>query len=300
MRIAVTGGAGFIGSHVVDQLCGAGHAVVVVDARGPHRADVEHAPADLRDLESMVAATRGCDAIFHLAAVSNVNDVFASPVDSVDVNITGTARVLEAGRRNSVERVFFASTVWVYGSAVGDGDLREDALIDTQLPAHLYTTSKIASELVIRSYDELYGVPFTILRYGVPFGPRMRDELVIPRFVRMALEDEPITIDGDGLQYRNYVYVEDLADAHVLALDDIARNEVFNLEGRAAVSLRDLIAALEVVLDREIDVRYGPARPGDFRGRPVSGRKAEKLLDWKPGTSFEAGLRRYVEWFANG
>lgn len=300
MRIAVTGGAGFIGSHVVDQLHGAGHTVVVVDERGPHRADIEHAPADLRDLDSLVAATRGCDAIFHLAAVSNVNDVYASPVDSVDVNITGTARVFEAGRINAVERVFFASTVWVYGSAVGESDLREDALFDSQLPAHLYTTSKIASELVIRSYEELYGVPFTILRYGVPFGPRMRDELVIPRFVRMALENETITIDGDGYQFRNYVYVEDLAEAHVLALDPVARNEVFNLEGPAPISLRDMIGALETVLDRDIAVEYGPARPGDFRGRPVSGRKAEKLLEWKPKTSFEAGLRRYVDWYQAG
>jgi UDP-glucose 4-epimerase len=300
MRAAVTGGSGFIGSHVVDQLVHAGHTVVVLDSRPPHRADVEHAPADLRDRESIVTATRGCEVIFHLAAVSNVNDVFDLPVDAVDVNVTGTARMLEAARRNGAERVFFASTVWVYGSAVGDSDLREDALFDTQLPAHLYTASKIASELVIRSFEELYGVPFTILRYGVPFGPRMRDELVIPRFVRMALEGEPITIDGDGYQYRNYIYVEDLADAHVLALDDLARNEVFNLEGPAPVSLRDLIAALEVVLDRELEVQYGPARPGDFRGRPVSGRKAEKLLDWKPGTSFEAGLRRYIDWFTNG
>jgi UDP-glucose 4-epimerase len=192
--------------------------------------------------------------------------------------------------------VFFASTVWVYGSAVGDSDLREDALFDTQLPAHLYTASKIASELVIRSFEELYGVPFTILRYGVPFGPRMRDELVIPRFVHMALAGETITVDGDGLQYRNYLYVEDLADAHVSALDDLGRNEVFNLEGPAPISLRDLVATLEVVLEREIAVEYGPARPGDFRGRPVSGRKAEKLLDWKPRTSFETGLRRYVDW----
>jgi UDP-glucose 4-epimerase len=300
MRLAVTGGSGFIGSHVVDKLAAAGHTVVVVDSRLPVRADVEHAPVDLRDLDALVGATEGCDAIFHLAAVSDVNDVYANPVDGIDINVTGTARVLEAGRRNAVERVFFASTVWVYGSAVGDDDLREDALVDTQLPAHLYTASKIASELVIRSFEELYGVPFTILRYGVPFGPRMRDELVIPRFVRMAMEGEPITVDGDGLQYRNYVYVEDLADAHVLALDDVARNEVFNLEGPAPISLRDLIASLEVVLDREIEVQYGPARPGDFRGRPVSRRKAEKLLEWKPRTSFEEGLRRYVEWYQAG
>jgi UDP-glucose 4-epimerase len=296
MRIAVTGGSGFIGSHVVDRMVAAGHSVIVVDCRKPLRPDVEHAPIDLRDLDGLVASTQGCDSIFHLAAVSNVNDVFDQPIDAIDVNVTGTARVLEAGRRNGVERVFFASTVWVYGSAVGDDDLGEDALVDMQLPAHLYTASKLSSELVIRSYDELYGVPFTILRYGVPFGPRMRDELVIPRFVRMALENRTITVDGDGLQFRNYVYVEDLADAHVLALDPVARGEVFNLEGPAPISLRDMIQAIELVLGRAIAVEYGPARAGDFRGRPVSGRKAEKLLDWKPRTSFEEGLRRYVDW----
>ncbi|MDQ1466536.1 MAG: UDP-glucose 4-epimerase [Actinomycetota bacterium] len=300
MRIAITGGAGFIGSHVVDHLLAAGHVVVVIDSRCAHRPDVEHTAADLRDLDALVTATRGCDLIFHLAAVSNVNDVFDHPVDAVDVNVTGTARVLEAGRRNDVERVFFASTVWVYGAAVGEGDLDEDALVDTQIPSHLYTASKIASELVIQSYAELYDLPFTILRYGVPFGPRMRDELVIPRFVRMALEDETITVSGDGLQFRNYVYVEDLAEAHVLALDPTARGEVFNLEGPQPVSIRAVVETLEVVLGRRIAVEYGPARPGDFRGRPVSGRKADKMLDWTPRTSFEEGLRRYVEWYTAG
>jgi Nucleoside-diphosphate-sugar epimerases len=297
MRIAVTGGAGFIGSHVVDHLVDAGHVVVVVDSRRPHRPDVEHAVAELRDLESLVAATHGCDVIFHLAAVSNVNDVFDLPVEAVDVNVGGTARILEAGRQNQVERVFFASTVWVYGSAVGDGELGEDALIDTQIPSHLYTASKIASELVIRSFDELYGLPFTILRYGVPFGPRMRDELVIPRFVRMALAGKTITVAGDGHQFRNYVYVEDLAEAHVLALDVAAQGEVFNLEGPEPISIRAMVEALGEVLGRRLEVEYGPARPGDFRGRPVSGDKIEKVLDWTPGTSFEAGLRRYVDWY---
>jgi UDP-glucose 4-epimerase len=297
MKIAITGGAGFIGSHVVDHLVAAGHSVVVVDSRPPHRPDVEFAPADLRDLESLVAATRGCDVIFHLAAVSNVNDVFDSPVEATDINVTGTARVLEAGRRNDVERVFFASTVWVYGAAAGDGELGEDALIDTQIPSHLYTASKIAGELVIRSFEELYDLPFTILRYGVPFGPRMRDELVIPRFVRMALSGETITVSGDGMQFRNYVYVEDLAAAHVLALDPAARNEVLNLEGPKPISIRAIVEALETVLDRPIPVQYGPARPGDFHGRAVSGDKVEKVLDWKPHTSFEEGLRRYVEWY---
>jgi UDP-glucose 4-epimerase len=300
MRIAITGGSGFIGSHVVDHLLAAGHDVVVVDSRRPHRPDVGHAVADLRDLDSLVAATRDCEVIFHLAAVSNVNEVFDEPVDAVDINITGTARVLEAGRRNDVERVFFASTVWVYGAAVGDGELGEDALVDTQIPSHLYTASKIASELVIHSFEELYGLPFTILRYGVPFGPRMRDELVIPRFVRMALEGETITVSGDGLQFRNYVYVEDLAEAHVLALDPAARNEVLNLEGPEPISIRAIVEALEEVLGRSIAVEYGPARPGDFRGRSASGDKIAKVLDWTPRTSFEAGLRRYVEWYTAG
>ena len=127
MKIAVTGGAGFIGSHVVDRLREAGHTVIVVDVKPPHRPDVSFREADLSDLGSMVQATRGCDVVFHLAAVSNVNDAYEHPVATVRINITGTVNVFEACRRNEVQRAVLASTVWVYAGAKGDGPHDEDA-----------------------------------------------------------------------------------------------------------------------------------------------------------------------------
>src|SRR5260370_9548275 len=175
MRVAVTGGSGFIGSHVVDRLVGAGHEVVVIDARPPHRVDALYREVDITDLSGLVRATVGCDAIFHLAAISNVNDAFADPVACIDLNVTGTARVWEAARRNNVGRAVLARTVWVYASAVGDGTVDEDTPVAVTGTEHVYTASKIAAELVVTIFSELYGQPYTILRYGIPFGPRMRE-----------------------------------------------------------------------------------------------------------------------------
>src|SRR5581483_3488448 len=192
MNVAVTGGSGFIGAHVVDALVAAGHDVRVIDRRAPERADVQHCAVDLDDLDALVAATEGADVVFHLAAVADVNDAAADPVAAVDVNVGGTARVWEACRRNNVRRAILASTVWVYGGAEGDGDLDENAPFQLPQAGHLYTASKLASELVVHSYHEMYGQEFTILRYGIPYGPGMRDSLVISRFVRMALDGDPI------------------------------------------------------------------------------------------------------------
>jgi UDP-glucose 4-epimerase len=297
MKVAVTGGSGFIGSHVVDRLVDAGHDVVVLDQRPPHRAGVVFREADITDLSALVRATVGCDAIFHLAAVSNVNDAFADPVACMDINVTGTARVWEAARRNNIGRAVLASTVWVYASATGEGTLTEETPVAVRGTEHVYTASKLAAELVVTSFAELYGQPYTILRYGIPFGPRMREELVIPRFVRSALAGTPITIHGDGLQFRNYVYVEDLADAHLLALDPRAENEILNLEGPAPVSVRRIAEVVRDLANPLLAIEFVPSRPGDYAGREVSGAKAAELVGWRPTTSFEEGMRRYVDWW---
>ncbi|MBM3671549.1 MAG: NAD-dependent epimerase/dehydratase family protein [Actinobacteria bacterium] len=295
MRAAVTGGSGFIGSHVIDSLADAGHDVVVLDVRGAHRSDVDSLAVDILDLDALVSATNGCDAVFHLAAVSNVNDAFDDPVGAVQLNIVGTANVWEAARRNGVGRAILASTVWVYAGAVGDA-VDEDSPFFLATAGHVYTSSKIAGEMLVHNYFDLYGQPFTILRYGIPFGPRMRDELVIPRFVQAALRGETIRIDGDGNQYRNYVYIEDLARAHVLALGEAAENEVINLEGAEPVSIRRIAETVIDIVDSSTEVEYVHARQGDFAGRTVSADKARELLGWEPSVSFEDGMRRYVEW----
>jgi UDP-glucose 4-epimerase len=298
MKIAVTGGSGFIASHVVDHLVESGAEVVVIDHRvRPHRADVQFEDIDILNLSALIQATRGCEYVFHLAAVSNVNYAHKYPVYTVDLNITGTANVLEAARLNGTQRLFFASTVWVYTGTRGNGLLAEDEPFYLPDAGHIYTSSKIASEMIIHNYWQLYRQPFTILRYGIPYGPRMRDELVIPIFVRKALRGEPIRIEGDGSQYRNYVYIDDLARAHMLALSPRAENQVYNIEGAKKISIKDIAKTIDKVLGGGVRIEYAPARPGDYGGKEVSAKKAHQELEWEPRVDFEEGMRRTIEWF---
>ncbi len=298
MKIAVTGGSGFIGSHVVDHLLANGDEVVVIDHRvRPHREDVQFEDVDILNLSALIQATKGCDYIFHLAAVSNVNYAHKYPVYTVELNITGTAHVLEAARLNGVQRVFFASTVWVYTGTRGNGLLSEEEPFHVPDAGHVYTSSKIASEMIVHNYWQLYRQPFTILRYGIPYGPRMREELVIPIFIRKALRGESIIINGDGGQYRNYVYIDDLARAHLLAMTPKAENQVYNLEGSRKITIKDVARTINDVLGGGVRIEHLPMRPGDYVGREVSNRKVFDQLQWQPVVDFEAGMKRTIEWF---
>jgi len=296
MRIAVTGGCGFIGSHVVDHLIRDGHDVTVLDVgRRWVNPSAEYRHADIFDATALDATVAGADAVYHLAGAADVNDVAADPVRAVRLNVEGTTRVLDAARSAGVGRFVLASTVWVYGAAVGRGELTEEAPIDLRSPGHVYVATKLAAELLVHSYREMYGQHFTILRYGIPYGPRMREALVIARFVRAAAAGQPITIAGTGEQQRNYVFVEDLADAHVRALVPAAVDQTLALEGGTPVSVRE-IADTVCSLVRPVPVRHEPARPADYEGVSISGRLAKELLDWAPVTSFAAGVRLYLDW----
>jgi UDP-glucose 4-epimerase len=296
VQVAVTGGGGFIGSHVVDQLTRAGHEVRVIDVRPRWRnPGATYLETDLFDEAALGAAVAGCAAVFHLAGASNVNEVAADPVWAVRLNVEGTARVLEAARQRGCGRVILASTVWVYGAAQGTGELTEDFPVDLRSAGHVYVSTKLAAELLVHSYKEMYGQEFTILRYGIPYGPRMREELVVARFVQAALESRPITIAGTGEQQRNYVYVEDLADAHVRALAPAAAGQVLALEGGTPVSVREIADTVQQFIEH-VPVHYAPARDADYKGVSVSNRAAKELLDWAPETPFAAGVRRYLDW----
>ncbi len=298
MRIAVTGGCGFIGSHVVDHLIRAGHDVAVLDVgRRWLNPAAEYRHADIFDESALAATMTGADAAFHLAGAADVNEVAADPVHAVRLNVEGTTRVLAASSRAGVGRFVLASTVWVYGAAVGRGELAEDAPVDLRSPGHVYVATKLAAELIVHSYREMYGQHFTILRYGIPYGPRMRDALVVARFVRAALAGEPITIAGTGEQQRNYVYVEDLADAHLRALSPAASDQTLAIEGGTPVSVRE-IADTVCSLVRPVPVRHEAARPADYQGVSISTRLAKELLDWSPVTSFPAGVRLYLDWLS--
>jgi UDP-glucose 4-epimerase len=296
MRVAVTGGCGFVGSHVTDQLVRAGHEARVIDiGEGWRNPAAEYRRIDLFDEAGLGESLAGCDAVFHLAGAANVNEVAAGPVSAVRLNVEGTARVLEAARRAGCGRMLLASTVWVYGATLGERERTEDAPVDLRRAGHVYVSTKIAAELLVHSYREMYGQQFTILRYGIPYGPRMRGELVVARFVRAALAGQPITISGSGEQQRNYVYVEDLADAHVRALAPAAAGQVLALEGGTPVSVREIADTVRELV-APVPVEHVPARAADYQGVSVSNSLAKELLDWSPETSFGAGVRRYLDW----
>lgn len=298
-KIVVTGGSGFIGSHVVDTLLEAGHEITVLDYHArPHRSDVAYEDCDLLDFASVLEATKGAEHIFHIAAVSNVNYAHKYPVYCTDLNVKGTVNILEAARVHKSARVYFASTVWVYNGSKEKEPVTEDSPFYLPSAGHIYTSTKIAAEMLFHNYWQLYQVPFTILRYGIPYGPRMREELLIPIFLKKAFQGTPLTISGEGSQYRNFIYVTDLAKAHLLAMGEQAKNEIYNLEGPEKISVRRVAESIQNILGRDkVKIEFVPARPGDFGGKEISAEKAARELDWRATTAFEAGLKATTDYF---
>jgi UDP-glucose 4-epimerase len=292
-KVLVTGGAGFIGSHVVDKLIERGVEPRIFDlVPSSYHPDIDTVTGDLTSLHDVRRAVEGCDAVIHLAAIADVNHVAADPAYAEVVNSRGTFQVLEAARLAGVERVVYGSTIWVYNGQEGIAD--EGTSV--QLPSHLYTATKLAGEMYCRAYNEQYGLDCTILRFGIPYGPRARAAAVVPAFVKKALGGEPLTIAGDGSQARRFVYVEDLADGVVRAtLAECAANRVYNLVGDESVTIRE-IATIVRDLVGDVDILHVEKRAGDFSGTEVCGERAERELGWTASTPFGDGVRRYVEW----
>jgi UDP-glucose 4-epimerase len=295
MRVLVTGGSGFIGSHVVDKLRARGHEPVIYDLRPSpwhERGSVDTVLGSITDREALERALHSCDAVAHLAAVADVNDVHAEPEDAERVNARGTVAVLEAARRAGVKRIVYASTIWVYSDCEPE-QVDEDTLLPP--PSHLYTSTKLAGELYCKAYQELYGIDYTILRFGIPYGPRAREAAVIPAFVNKALAGDPLTLAGDGSQSRKFVYVEDLADGVVSGLDDVAVNRVYNLASDETVTIRQIAETIKELMG-DVEIVFTPARPGDFGGKIVSSDRAERELGWTAATPFAEGVRKYIDW----
>lgn len=294
-RVLVTGGAGFIGSFVVDQLRSAGHEAVIFDVRhSPHHApgEVPTVIGDVLDFDSVREAARGCDAIAHLAAAADVGEVAKDPESAERLNARGTFNVLEAAREEGVERVIYASTIWVYSEA--DGHVDED--VPLHPPAHLYTATKLAGELYCRSYSELFGLDTTILRFGIPYGPRARPAAVVPSFVGKALAGEALSIAGTGEQTRRFVYVEDLAEGVVRALAPVAANRTYNLVGSEDVSIRQIADTVRSLVG-DVEIEHTPGRAGDFSGgAEISGERARRELGWHAETDFRDGVAKYIAW----
>ena len=298
MRVLVTGGGGFIGSHVVDRLIERGDTPRIFDlSASPYHSplEVETFTGSITDPANLDLAMRDCDAVIHLAAVADVAHVLADPVLAEEVNTRGTLNVLEAACRAKVGRVVYGSTTWVYS------DCAEQAVDeDTPIPAprHLYTATKLAGETYCAGYAELYDLEYTVLRFGIPYGPRARAAGVVAKFTDLAFEGKALTIAGDGSQTRSFIYVEDLADGIVASLAPEAAGRTYNLSGDEVVTILEIAERVQENTDG-CEIVHTPPRPGDFPGKEISNERALEEIGWKAATSFREGVRRYVEWVRN-
>ena len=294
MKVLVTGGSGFIGSHVVDKLRDKGVKVRVYDGiMSLHRDDIEYYKGSVLDIAALGFAMNGIDVVIHLAAIADVRGVLEKPRYSESINVRGTINVLEAARTSEIKRVVYGGTTWVYSETESNN---VDESTPLHAPSHFYTATKLAGEYYCQSYSKLYDLDVTVLRYGIPYGPRARDGAVIPIFVKKALNGEPLTIEGDGSQFRKFVYVEDLAEGNVLALKSIAKNKTYNLDGIEKITIKEIAEMVRNIIGN-VKIEYAPARTGDFSGKEVSSKRAEDELGWTPKTSFNEGLKKYIDWY---
>jgi UDP-glucuronate 4-epimerase len=310
MRILVTGGAGFIGSHLVEKLLADGHAVAILDdfndfydpeIKRENIAAVSREVAvhqvDLRDsgLVRNLFHREKFEAIAHLAARAGVRPSILHPQLYYDTNVAGTLHLLEAARVTGVERFVFASSSSVYGISKTVPFSEEIHLTQTISP---YAATKIAGEFLCSTYSHLYKMPVVALRYFTVYGPRQRPDLAIHQFTRRIHEGKPIDQFGDGTTRRDYTYVDDIIQGTMAALRyEGALFEVFNLGESETIELKDLIAAIERELGKRAKINRLPEQPGDVPLTCADITKAKKLLGYTPQTPFNQGLPRFVNWF---
>jgi len=311
MHILVTGGAGFIGSHVVDSLLANGDAVTVLDNFDPfydrrikerniaaHRTHLRWRliEADVRDADALGRLPAGSfDAIVHLAALGGVRRSIETPLTYQDVNLRGTHNVLEAARRLKVPHLVFASSSSVYGVNPRVPWHEDDSVLK---PISPYASTKVSGELLGHVYSHLYGIRFVALRVFTVYGPRQRPDLAIHKFANLIADGRPVPVYGDGSTRRDYTYVGDLVTGIEAALRyDRSPYEVINLGNNATVTLLEMIRALEGALGMRATIDWQPEQPGDVPQTWASVAKAHDLLGYEPRTTFTEGVRRFAEWF---
>ena len=307
MQLLVTGGGGFIGSHLAQRLVHDGHRVRVVDNfTTGHRRNlqpvldaVELVEGDLQSYERAHAAVRGCDVVLHQAAMPSVPRSIQDPLTSNASNVIGTLNVLLAARDSGVRRVVYASSSSVYGATPG---LPKDESLPA-LPISPYAVAKLASEGYCRSFTEVYGLETVALRYFNVFGPR-QDPLsqysaVIPSFITAALRGDAPVIFGDGEQSRDFTYVDNVVEANALAMSapDVA-GRVYNIALGDRISLNELVASIGEVLGRSLEARHEAARPGDVRHSMADTTRAREELGFRVVVDFKDGLARTIEHYA--
>jgi UDP-glucuronate 4-epimerase len=310
MKIFVTGGSGFIGSNLVDRLLTLGHTVVNYDNFDPFysektkRENIAHAlksqnysliEGDILDKEklcaSLVAASP--DVVIHLAARGGVRPSIENPEAYYEINVTGTLNLLEAMRKANLRKLIFASSSSVYGNNT-KVPFSESDNVDN--PISPYAASKKSGELLCHTYHHLYGFDIFCLRFFTVYGPRQRPDLAIHKFLNAIINDEAITIYGNGTTQRDYTFVEDIIDGIILALAKLKGYEIINLGGSQPIMLNKLIKVIETVAGKSALINYTGIQQGDVNITFADTEKAKTLLDYNPLTEISEGIKTYLEW----
>ena len=307
MKLAlVTGGAGFIGSHLVEGLLARGVAVRVLDNFATGRLEnlaavtgkIELLEGDVSNLTTVRSAVRKVDVVFHEAALPSVERSVKNPLESNEVNITGTLNVLLASRDEGVQRVVFAASSAAYGNSPVLP--KEETM--TAEPLSPYAISKLAAEQYARVFYELYGLSTISLRYFNVFGPRQDPTTqyagVIAKFITCALEGKPFPIFGDGEQSRDFTYVSNVVDANLLAAEaKLTGAPMMNIAYGERASLNQIVDMLNELTGQNLPTQYGPERSGDVRHSHASLKRAKEMLGYAPKVDLLEGLRRTLEWY---
>jgi len=306
MRYLVTGGAGFIGSHTVDELVRRGHGVVVLDdlssGKEENLADVStkitFMKGSITDLETVQKAMRQAEYVIHLAARTSVPRSVKDPIDTNRINVEGTLNVLVAARDNRVKRVVFAASSSVYGETP---TLPKKESMQP-LPISPYGVSKYVGELYARAFGRCYGLENVCLRYFNIFGPRQDPDSpysgVLSRFTNAFLQDEPPVVFGDGEQSRDFTYVDNAVQANVLACEaPAASGHVFNIGTGDRCTLNEALEILRRLSGTRVQAKYEPPREGDIRDSQADITAAREVLGYDPTIRFEEGLERTYEWY---
>jgi UDP-glucose 4-epimerase len=314
MDVLVTGGAGFIGSHLAASVARAGHDVTVLDNFDPFydtglkgrniewgqevasggTGTYEFVRGDVRDDELIDDLVGEADVIYHQAAQAGVRTSVDDPRKPNSINVTGTLNVLDAARDSDTERVVLASSSSVYGTPEY---LPYDEAHPTT-PVSPYGVSKLAGEQYARVYSEVYGLPTVSLRYFTVYGPRMRPNMAISNFVSRCLNGESPVIYGDGRQTRDFTYVDDIVDVNLALLaDDSADSEIVNVGSTGTIEIRTLAEVIRDEIDPSLNLEYADPRVGDARHTHADVSKARELVGYEPTTSIRDGVSRFIEWY---
>ena len=304
-KVLVTGGAGFIGSHLVDALVARGDRVTVLDNLSTGRAanlaqvrDIEFIEGDVSDRDVVRAAVQGVDCIFHEAALASVQRSVEKPLDTHAACVTGTLILIDEARKAKVRRIVYAAS----SSAYGDQPTASKRETDLPLPISPYGAAKLAAEFYLSAFAAMKEIETVALRYFNVFGPRQDPHgeysAVIPRFITAMLQGKQPTVYGDGHQSRDFTFVENVVAANLLAGGAAGvSGRVLNVAAGGKISLLELIAALNKLLKLNVEPRHEPPRVGDVRESMADITLARQLLGYEPRVSFEEGLRRSIDYY---